>query len=209
MPLAYRYLGFLQHALNAENGRFRNFMSYRSPLAGRSRQRGLPRPRALGTRPDRSRLVLVRAWPARRWPSSNGPCRRLSTFTSPRAWAYALLGIDAYLGRFGGASEVRRARLLLAERLCSADSARQWRRLALAGDNGHLRQRHPASRPDRLRCAPSTRPDMVETGTPSLHWLLHIRPTRRVISCRSAIAAGWCAARHRRASTSSRSRSST
>ena len=38
-------------------------------------------------------------------------------FTSPRAWAYALLGIDEYLRAFEGDSNVQSMRKLLAERL--------------------------------------------------------------------------------------------
>ncbi|MCU0693887.1 MAG: hypothetical protein MUF54_21065, partial [Polyangiaceae bacterium] len=41
----------------------------------------------------------------------------ITGFTSPRAWAYALLGMDEYLGRFRGDRDVEALRLELAERL--------------------------------------------------------------------------------------------
>ena len=39
------------------------------------------------------------------------------SFSSPRAWAFTIVGIHAYLRRFGGDSEVRRYRERLTEKL--------------------------------------------------------------------------------------------
>jgi hypothetical protein len=39
------------------------------------------------------------------------------TFESPRAWAFTLVGIHAYLRRYGGDSDARRIRETLAIRL--------------------------------------------------------------------------------------------
>jgi hypothetical protein len=41
----------------------------------------------------------------------------LTDFDSPRAWAFALVGIHAYLSKFSGDSEVRRIREKLANKL--------------------------------------------------------------------------------------------
>ncbi|HEX8953695.1 MAG TPA: hypothetical protein VF945_17680, partial [Polyangia bacterium] len=52
-----------------------------------------------------------------------------SAFTSPRAWAFSLLGIDEYLRAFGGDTVVQAARKALAERLFGLyerSSAHDW-----------------------------------------------------------------------------------
>ena len=48
-------------------------------------------------------------------------------FTSPRAWAFALLGIDEYLRAFQGDSSVQAVRTTLAERLLDAVPRREQR----------------------------------------------------------------------------------
>ncbi|HWL87627.1 MAG TPA: hypothetical protein VNO21_17605, partial [Polyangiaceae bacterium] len=114
--LASRYLAFVNHAFNDERGRFRNFMSYSRRWIEEvgsedSHGRALW---ALGTLvgrssdPGRQSLgghLLQRALPA------------VLGFTSPRAWAYSLLGIGEYLRAFRGDSQVQSFRKALAERL--------------------------------------------------------------------------------------------
>ena len=54
---------------------------------------------------------------------------RLESFTSPRAWAFALVGLHDYLTRFSGDTPARRIRQTLAERLMSqfkANSSKDW-----------------------------------------------------------------------------------
>jgi glycosyltransferase involved in cell wall biosynthesis len=116
VPLAYRYLGFLQHAFNPEAGRFRNFMSY-----DRSWQE------AIGSEDAHGRALWALGQTVLESPSPGmaGAAMTLfetalpavSSLSSPRSWAFALLGLDAYLRRFSGASDARRARVELAERL--------------------------------------------------------------------------------------------
>jgi hypothetical protein len=114
--LACTYISFLHHAFNEENGRFRNFMGYdRKWLeeAGTEDSHGravwgLGEAVALAESEDiraAAQAVFEKALPA------------LTDFTSPRAWAFALVGIHAYLSRFGGDSEVRRIRERLADQL--------------------------------------------------------------------------------------------
>ena len=99
-----------RHAFDRERGRFRNFMSYARRWIEERRLRGQPRPRAVGARRRRRPLDAIRA--GRAWPASCSTprCRRSPTFTSPRAWAYALLGIDEYLRAFEGDSSVEAVR---------------------------------------------------------------------------------------------------
>jgi len=114
--LACRYLSFLHYAFNEKNGRFRNLMGYdrrwleemgSEDSHGRALW-GLGEAVALAGSEDiraAAQMMFEKALPA------------LADFTSPRAWAYALIGIHAYLRRFGGDSKVRRIREELAEKL--------------------------------------------------------------------------------------------
>jgi glycosyltransferase involved in cell wall biosynthesis len=114
--LGTRYLAFVNYAFDAGSGRFRNFMSYeRKWLETEGSEDSHGRALwALGTvvghghGPSRRSLaggLFHAALPAAR------------TFTSPRAWAFTLLGIDEYLGAFEGDSEVEAMRSELAWRL--------------------------------------------------------------------------------------------
>ena len=114
--LASRYLAFVSHAFNRDRGRFRNFMSYARRWLDEcgsedSHGRALW---ALGTvvgrsvDPGRQSLagqLFHAALPA------------LDACTSPRAWAFALLGIDEYLRAFQGDNTVESVRTTLANRL--------------------------------------------------------------------------------------------
>ena len=94
--LGTRYLAFVAHALDDSTGRFRNFMSYArvwTEARGSEDSHG----RAiwsLGTVvaccPDPGRRGLARELLERSTPSA-------LAFTSPRAWSYAILGLDALL----------------------------------------------------------------------------------------------------------------
>ena len=119
LNLAARYLSFLQHAFNPQNGRFRNFMSYARQWQEEmgsedSHGRALW---ALGhavfepTRYVGAAMTLFeRALPA------------MHGITPIRSCCFALLGLDGFLKRFSGATEARRMRALLAERVFSASS---------------------------------------------------------------------------------------
>lgn len=115
-PLATRYAAFVNHAFDRETGRFRNFMSYsRRWVESRGSEDSHGRALwALGTvvgrseDPGRQSLagdLFHLALPA------------VTTFTSPRAWAYALLGIERYLNAFGGDRNVESACKALGARL--------------------------------------------------------------------------------------------
>jgi hypothetical protein len=114
--LASRYLAFVSHAFCPERGRFRNFLSYGrtwleeqgsedshgralwalGTVVGRSRDAGRP---SLGGRLFHAALPAVR------------------TFTSPRAWAFTLLGIQEYRRAFHGDSNVESVEQSLAHLL--------------------------------------------------------------------------------------------
>ena len=96
LALAYRYLAFLEHALNRENGRFRNFLSYdRRWLEDEGSEDSHGRTIwALGTVLGQSKNSGLRG-AAERLFSLALPAA--AEFHSPRASAYVLLGLQEYL----------------------------------------------------------------------------------------------------------------
>ena len=142
--LATRYLAFVNHAFDPTLGRFRNFMSYERAWleAAGSEDCHARAIWALGTvvgrarSPSRQSLVgglFHAALPAAR------------AFTSPRAWAFTLLGIDEYLGAFQGDVEIEATRGELARRLHAAlppasDAAWPWFEQYLTYENARLPQ---------------------------------------------------------------------
>jgi len=170
IPLIQKYLAFLFHAFNRENGRFRNFMSYDRhwlEAAGSEDAHG----RALW-----SLGVVVRDGP-------NEAIRSLATrlfneglamiepFTSPRAWAFALVGLHSYLEAYAGDAEARRLRDLLVDRLHrafkqNADAGWFWCEDVVTYDNAKL--------PHALLLAGRRLPDpdVFKTGLRALEWLL-------------------------------------
>ena len=114
--LATRYLAFMSHAFDETSGRFNNFMTYArtwhdGPGSDDSHGRALW---ALGAVVGRSTDPGRRGLGARLF---HGALPAAPTLTSPRAWAYALLGIDEYLRAFEGDSSVESVRAELAARL--------------------------------------------------------------------------------------------
>ena len=173
--LASRYLAFVNHALNRPTGRFRNFMSYgrlwqEEQGSEDSHGRALW---ALGTvvggsaEPGRHSLagaLFHEALPA------------VSGFSSPRAWAYALLGIEQYLQAFEGDRNVQAAGRALAERLLGLFSRTNaadwpWCENRVTYCNARL--------PQALIASGSWIKDdaMTATGIRSLEWLMTIQRT--------------------------------
>lgn len=114
--LACRYLSFLHYAFNDATGRFRNFMAYdrrwleevgSEDCHGRAVW-GL----GVAIELAKSDHMLGAAMPI-----FEKSLPAIERFTSPRAWAFGLIGAQAYLNRFAGDSEVRRIRDRLADRL--------------------------------------------------------------------------------------------
>ncbi|HEX9036723.1 MAG TPA: glycosyltransferase [Ktedonobacterales bacterium] len=171
--LATRYLAFMAYAFNGEAGRFRNMLSYdRRWLedAGSEDSHG----RALwslgavigrSTHPgwvSLANTLFVQALPA------------ALRCAAPRAWAFALLGIDEYLKRFGEDRGVQRARDELAGRLMrlyvEASAADwPWFEDRLTYDNATL------SRALLLAGASMRRDDYIEAALTSLTWLEDIQ----------------------------------
>ena len=126
------------------------------------------------------------------------------SFTSPRAWAFTLLGLDAYCGVVAGDLFANRMRGLLADRLMSMLSAKKTPRLALVRGRARLRQRAPSAGADpdgprrRARRATSRPAGNRCVGS------CRFRPRRRDASGQSGPRASAEYARHRKRSISSR-----
>ena len=116
LNLSRRYLAFLWLAFNSDLGRFRNFLGYdRNWLeqigSEDSHGRALW---ALGTVLGQSQNAGLRGAAGRLFEAA---VPSAMAFTSPRAWAFGVLGLQAYLGRFPGDREIQHHRNTLANRL--------------------------------------------------------------------------------------------
>ena len=109
---SFRYLAFLQHAFNPEKGRFRNFLGYDrrwNEAEGSEDCHG----RALwglGTVLGRSKDQGLRCAAGRLFEIS---LPAVMEFSSPRAWAYTLLGIQEYLDSYPGDRDAQKIRSVL------------------------------------------------------------------------------------------------
>jgi glycosyltransferase involved in cell wall biosynthesis len=168
--LTTRFAAFIQHAWNPDTRRFRNFMSYgRSWLEDQGSEDSHGR-----TLWALAECARGDADPARRrWAASlfRTALPVVEEFRSPRAWAFALLGLDAHCALAVGDSTAIRMRGILADRLMSSLSSVatgdwQWFEEVLAYDNARLPQA-------LILTGLATRtPRYVEAGLRSLRWLM-------------------------------------
>jgi glycosyltransferase involved in cell wall biosynthesis len=127
--LASRYLAFVWYAFNAKTKRFRNFLGYNrlwleDSGSDDSHGRTLG---ALGTVLGRSNTIALHNMAG--WMFEQALPSILDT-TSPRAWAFALIGICEYLRRFAGDRRANQVREELATRLLTlynANRSNEWR----------------------------------------------------------------------------------
>jgi len=116
LELASRYLAFIWYAFNTDTGRFRNFMDYQRHWledggSDDSHGRALW---ALGTVLGRSNAPALQSMAGRVFEQA---LPAILDTTSPRAWAFALIGIHEYLQRFAGDRRAGQVREELAGRL--------------------------------------------------------------------------------------------
>jgi hypothetical protein len=168
-----RLAAFIQHAWNPDTGRFRNFMSYdRRWLEPSGSEDSHGRTLwALAECARRDADPSRRRWAADLFKTALGA---VESFRSPRAWAFSLLGLDAFCAQDGGNSVANRLRRLLAERLMTVLSAVEtddwvWFEDVLAYDNARLPQA-------LIQTGVATdTPAYVEAGLRSLRWLLKLQ----------------------------------
>ena len=163
------FAAFIQDAWNPATRRFRNFMSYD--------RRWLEEQ---GSEDSHGRTLWALAECAgkdidpsrRRWAAAlfKTALPVVEEFSSPRAWAFSLLGLDAYCTLIAGDVLANRLRGLLADRLMSLFSATAtkgwvWFEDLLAYDNARLSQA-------LIQTGLTTRTSSyIEVGLRSLRWL--------------------------------------
>ncbi len=173
--LATTYLAFLAAAINRQTGRFRNFMSYgRQWLETQGSEDSHARALwALGTGAGRSRNEGHQKLSAKLFEQG---LPAMSSFSSPRAWAFALLGIHEYLRRLPGQPALEEARAALTDKLVglwerTATDKWPWFEPAATYDNPRLCQALLLSG----QWLPS--PVAIEVGLKSLGWLVSVQKT--------------------------------
>ncbi len=168
--LSHRYLSFLWLAFHNDTGRFRNFLSYdRKWLedvgSDDSHGRALW---ALGNVLGHSRNAGLRGAAGRLFEAA---VPATLSFTSPRSWAFSILGMQAYLDWFPGDRSIQGARNTLANRLLDVyerthSTTWRWFEKSLSYSNARLPQALLLAgwRSDNQR--------MIEVGMDSLKWLV-------------------------------------
>jgi glycosyltransferase involved in cell wall biosynthesis len=171
--LANRYLAFISYAFNPETGRFRNFMDYQrnwleASGSDDSHGRALW---ALGTVLGRSNTAALQSMAGRLFEQAMPTILKT---TSPRAWAFALIGIHEYLRRFEGDRMADQVREELAGRLHGVYEANN-------SDNWHWYEDRltycNAALPHALLLCGKWMPNdaMLAAGLESLSWLTDLQ----------------------------------
>lgn len=180
--LTARFAAFVQHAWNPDTKRFRNFMGFnRTWLEDKGSEDSHGRTLwALGeaarTDSNSSRRIWSAALFAEALPTA-------AAFHSPRAWAFTLLGLDAYCAVASDDLRAKEIRHSLADRLISCLEAVEtpewvWFEEGLAYDNARLAQALI------LTGMATQTPRYLDAGLRSLRWLMkrqtssggHFRP---------------------------------
>jgi glycosyltransferase involved in cell wall biosynthesis len=168
--LSHRYLSFLWFAFHEDTGRFSNFLGYdriwRDKVGSDdSHGRALW---SLGEVLGHSQNAGIRGAAGRLFEAA---VPAALTLTSPRAWAYSVLGMQAYLDWFPGDRAIQGMRNDLANRLldiyerCHTETWK-WFEKSLSYSNARLPQALILAgwRSDNQR--------MIEAGMDSLKWLV-------------------------------------
>jgi glycosyltransferase involved in cell wall biosynthesis len=170
VPLIQTYLSFMNDSFNQKSGRFRNFMSYD--------RRWLEE---MGSEDSHGRSLWGLGTAVKHAPSDS--IRKMAVslfseglpvvedFTSPRAWAFAIVGLQAYMEAYGGDTTARRLRAVLGEKLFDLFKKRAshdwpWCEDQVTYANAKL------SHALILAGQWIPNPEMFEMGINSLNWLL-------------------------------------
>jgi glycosyltransferase involved in cell wall biosynthesis len=171
--LASRYLAFILYAFNTNNGRFRNFLNYQRHWleeSGSDDSHGRTI-WALGTVLGKSKTESFKSIAG--WLFEHA-LPAIIDMTSPRAWSFALMGINEYFHRYNGDSRVSHIRIKLAERLLNMYKQNRtndwkWFENNLTYCNAALSQ--------ALLISGDSIPNstMKEAGLESLSWLVELQ----------------------------------
>jgi glycosyltransferase involved in cell wall biosynthesis len=173
LKLSSRYLAFIGYAFNTETGRFRNFMDFQRNWleeSGSDDSHGRTL-WALGTVLGRSNTPALQSMAG--WVFEQA-LPAILKITSPRAWAFALIGIHEYLRRFEGDRRANQVRDKLAGRLLTLYKKSRsdkwcWFEAGLTYCNAAL--------PQALLMCGQWIPNkaMTEAGLESLQWLADLQ----------------------------------
>jgi glycosyltransferase involved in cell wall biosynthesis len=169
LSLSRRYMAFLWLAFHSDTGRFRNFLGYdRMWLEDIGSEDSHGRALwALGSVLGRSQNPGLRGAAGRLFEAAVPAALK---FSSPRAWAFSVLGMQAYLDWFPGDRVIQGARNALANRLLdvyerSRSGAWHWFEHSLSYSNARLSQALI------LAGGRSNNRKMIAAGIESLQWL--------------------------------------
>jgi glycosyltransferase involved in cell wall biosynthesis len=180
--LTARFAAFVQHAWNPDTRRFRNFMGFnRTWLEASGSEDSHARTLwALGECARTDSSPSRRRWAASLFAEALRPAE---AFRSPRAWAFTLLGLDAYCAAAPDDLRAREIRAVLADKLMGILASVEtpewvWFEEGLTYDNARLPQALMVT-----GMATQTR-GYVDAGLRSLRWLMtqqtastgHFRP---------------------------------
>jgi hypothetical protein len=168
--LTSRFAAFVQHAWNPDTGRFRNFMGFnRSWLEDKGSEDSHGRTLwALGECSRTGATAPLRAWASALFAEA---LPAVGEFRSPRAWAFTLLGLAAYVPPVPNDDRTGPMRTLLADRLMFILSLVEtkdwvWFEEGLAYDNARLSQALIVTGVS-MKVSP-----YVDAGLRSLRWLM-------------------------------------
>ncbi|MGE5776880.1 MAG: glycosyltransferase family 4 protein [Chloroflexota bacterium] len=174
---AHRYLAFLWHAFNPDEKRFRNFMGYdrrwlEEVGSEDSHGRALW---ALGTVLARSKRESIQGTAGRLFEAA---MPTVLDFESPRAWAFALLGIQRYLRRYPGDRAALTAQNVLVQRLVQLyrdNRTKDWHWF-----ENNATYCNPAMPQALLRYGQSNNDaEAIAIGLESLAWLVDIQQSEQ------------------------------
>ncbi|MBC7527089.1 MAG: glycosyltransferase family 4 protein [Chthonomonadaceae bacterium] len=164
------YAAFLNFAFKSETRRFHNCLSYakhwEEPIGSEdSHGRSLW---ALGVVAGRTQQTHLRTWAAHTFDFAMTPVEH---FTSPRAWAFALLGLHEYLQRYKGDLAAINLRAELVSRLQNryqdaSGEGWHWFEAILSYDNAVIPQALILSGADMKA------PEITQLGISTLKWLM-------------------------------------
>jgi glycosyltransferase involved in cell wall biosynthesis len=173
VPGAERYLAFLWHAFNAEACRFRNFLRYDRHWTERIGSEDCHGRAvwALGAVIGRSEDAGLRGVAGRLFDQALPVS---FAFTSPRAWAFVLLGCHEYLQRYSGDRKAQLVRdTLLAQlvRLYEENRAKDWIWFEDIVSYSNATLSHAM-----LACGTDLKRDeLTEIGLDTLRWLVELQ----------------------------------
>ncbi|MGC4030280.1 MAG: glycosyltransferase family 4 protein [Tepidisphaeraceae bacterium] len=173
LALSDRYMSFLHYALNENTGRFRNFMHYD--------RRWLEN---VGSEDSHGRAVWALGFAVRS--ALTGTTRALACrllriampatlhFTSPRTWAFTIIGLSHHLHYYAGDTAAARQLSQLADKLFAlfqknAGADWPWLEDVVTYDNAKL------CHALLLAGEQLDRPEMVQQALASLEWLLKLQ----------------------------------